>query len=76
MVTATRIPWVRIAAVLYPAVTLLVVMGTANHWLLDAVAGAFLVAAGCTAQYLLTGRRLVDRSPPEPPTHSLSRQPR
>ncbi|MEV0533528.1 phosphatase PAP2 family protein [Kitasatospora sp. NPDC050463] len=60
VVTATRIPWVRLAAVLYPAATLLVVMGTANHWLLDGVAGALLVAAGCLVQYVLTGRRLVD----------------
>ncbi|MDY0811353.1 phosphatase PAP2 family protein [Kitasatospora purpeofusca] len=75
VVTATRIPWVRFAAVLYPAATLLVVMGTANHWLLDAVAGVFLVAAGCLAQYLLTGRRLVDSArhrgrPPAAPTDS------
>ncbi|WP_190214592.1 phosphatase PAP2 family protein [Kitasatospora indigofera] len=63
VVTATRSPWARVAAVLYPAATLLVVLGTANHWLLDGVAGAFLLAAGCLVQYVLTGRRLVDPDP-------------
>ncbi len=38
--------WVRMLAVAYPVVTTLVVVGTANHYLLDAVAGAVVVAAG------------------------------
>ncbi|MET9615786.1 phosphatase PAP2 family protein [Kitasatospora indigofera] len=68
VVTATRSPWARVPAVLYPVATLLVVLGTANHWLLDGVAGAFLLAAGCLVQYVLTGRRLVDPDPaPGPP---------
>ncbi|MEV8595385.1 phosphatase PAP2 family protein [Streptomyces sp. NPDC052012] len=36
----------RIAAVVYPLVTTIVVMGTANHYFLDAVAGAAVMGAG------------------------------
>ena len=36
--------WVMLA---YPAATLIVVMGTANHWILDGVAGVVLVGAAC-----------------------------
>ncbi|MFF4588777.1 phosphatase PAP2 family protein [Streptomyces sp. NPDC001388] len=36
----------RTAAVLYPLLTTIVVMGTANHYFLDAVAGAAVMAAG------------------------------
>ncbi|MFF4097690.1 phosphatase PAP2 family protein [Streptomyces sp. NPDC001834] len=41
-----RHPLVRAAAVAYPLVTTLVVMGTANHYLLDAVAGAAVMGVG------------------------------
>ncbi|MYU22184.1 phosphatase PAP2 family protein [Streptomyces sp. SID8352] len=36
----------RVAGVVYPLVTTIVVMGTANHYLLDAVAGAAVMGAG------------------------------
>jgi hypothetical protein len=36
----------RVAGALYPLVTTIVVMGTANHYLLDAVAGAAAMGAG------------------------------
>ncbi|MYQ44822.1 PAP2 family protein [Streptomyces sp. SID4985] len=36
----------RVCAVAYPLLTALVVMGTANHYLLDAVAGAAVMGAG------------------------------
>ena len=36
--------WVRLLALAYPVVTTLVVVATANHYLLDAVAGAAVVA--------------------------------
>ncbi|MFF2654073.1 phosphatase PAP2 family protein [Streptomyces sp. NPDC058045] len=39
-------PLLRTAAVVYPLVTTIVVMGTANHYLLDAVAGAAVMGAG------------------------------
>jgi hypothetical protein len=41
-----RTPLVRGLGVIYPLGTLLVVMGTANHYLLDAVAGVVVIAAG------------------------------
>jgi PAP2 superfamily len=47
--------WVRIAALMYPLATLTVIVGTANHFILDAVAGALVVALGFGVQYLLSG---------------------
>ncbi|MGV9992922.1 phosphatase PAP2 family protein [Streptomyces sp. NPDC003374] len=41
-----RTRWARAAAVIYPLVTALVVMGTANHYFLDAVAGAAVMGLG------------------------------
>jgi PAP2 superfamily len=40
----TRTTWVRLAAVAYSAGTVLVVIATANHYVLDAVAGAAVIA--------------------------------
>ncbi|NGN70093.1 phosphatase PAP2 family protein [Streptomyces sp. A7024] len=40
---------VRVLALAYPAMTALVVMGTANHYLLDAVAGVAVMGAGYLA---------------------------
>jgi hypothetical protein len=41
-----RSPLARVAAVGYPLITTIVVMGTANHYFLDAVAGAVVMGAG------------------------------
>ncbi|MER0245305.1 phosphatase PAP2 family protein [Streptomyces sp. HSW2009] len=38
--------WAKVAGVAYPLLTLLVVMGTANHYFLDAVAGAAVMGIG------------------------------
>jgi hypothetical protein len=54
--TCARSQWVRVVAVLYPVGTLLVIVGTANHFLLDAVGGAVALALGFGAQWLLSGR--------------------
>ncbi|PJE94104.1 hypothetical protein CUT44_27770 [Streptomyces carminius] len=43
---AGRRGWVRAVAVGYPLLTTVVVMGTANHYLLDAVAGAAVMGLG------------------------------
>ena len=48
--------WVRVLGLLYPVLTLLVIVGTANHFIIDAVAGAAILAAGFGAQWLLSGR--------------------
>ncbi|WP_285536466.1 phosphatase PAP2 family protein [Streptomyces lavendulae] len=56
-----RRPLVRALGLVYPALTTVVVMGTANHYFLDAVAGAAVMGAG-----LMVARRLTARRTPEP----------
>ena len=51
----TRNRWARIAAASYAVGTTIVVVATANHYVLDAVAGAAVIAVGV----LLSGRRWV-----------------
>jgi hypothetical protein len=48
--------WVRTLGVLYPVTTTLVVMATGNHYLLDALAGAVVMAAGAGLMLLLRHR--------------------
>lgn len=48
--------WVRVLAALYPLATLFVIVGTANHYLLDAVGGAVVVGVGFGVERLLSGR--------------------
>ena len=45
IISITQALWLRIGAVLYVVVTTLVVVATANHWLLDAIVGAGITAA-------------------------------
>jgi hypothetical protein len=52
----SRRPWVRVLAVAYPVVTTLVVVATANHYLLDAVAGVAVIAAGAVVAVRLPAR--------------------
>ncbi|MER0246472.1 bifunctional glycosyltransferase 87/phosphatase PAP2 family protein, partial [Streptomyces sp. HSW2009] len=47
--------WMKVLGLLYPVLTTAVIVGTANHYLLDAVGGAAVVAAGFALQYVLTG---------------------
>jgi hypothetical protein len=46
LVTLSTRRWVKVLAVAYPLGTTLVVVATANHYLLDAIAGALVVAVG------------------------------
>jgi PAP2 superfamily protein len=48
--------WVRALGLAYPFGTLFVIVGTANHFILDAVGGAAIVALGFAVQWLLSGR--------------------
>ena len=48
--------WVRVLGALYPCCTLFVIIGTANHFVLDALGGAVTLAAGFGVQRLLSGR--------------------
>ncbi|AZQ71718.1 PAP2 family protein [Streptomyces luteoverticillatus] len=67
-----RTIWTKIAGVAYPLLITLVVMGTANHYLLDAVAGAAVMGAGfllARPALRLAERiraRLVPTAPPVP----------
>jgi PAP2 superfamily len=45
VVTLSRRPWVRALAVLYPITTVLVIFSTANHYVLDAVAGLLITTS-------------------------------
>ncbi|POM24186.1 hypothetical protein BTM25_28130 [Actinomadura rubteroloni] len=44
--------WVRVAALLYPATTLFVILSTANHYVLDAVVGMGLIGASLGLAWL------------------------
>jgi PAP2 superfamily len=46
--------WVRILGALHPVATLMVIVGTANHFIIDAVGGAAVLALGFAVQYLLS----------------------
>ena len=47
--------WVRVLGLLYPVGTLLVIVGTANHFVIDAVGGALVLGVGFAIQWLLSG---------------------
>ena len=55
--------WVRILGLLYPVWTLLVIVGTANHFIIDAVAGLLVFLAGTGIQFLLSGRSAFQPAP-------------
>ena len=48
--------WVRVLGGIYPVATLFVIIGTGNHYLLDAVGGVLALALGFGVQRLLSGR--------------------
>ncbi|MFI1352350.1 phosphatase PAP2 family protein [Streptomyces sp. NPDC020898] len=50
------VPWVRVLGLLYPTVTLLVIVATANHFWLDAVGGMMCLAFGFTVARLWYGK--------------------
>jgi len=47
--------WVRILGLAYPFGTLIVIVGTANHYIIDAVGGAVVVGLAFGIQWLLSG---------------------
>lgn len=59
--------WVRILGLIYPFATLTVILGTANHFLLDGVGGALLLAVGFGLQYLMSGHGAYAPAPGAPP---------
>ncbi len=58
--------WAKIAALAYPAVTLVCVIVTANHYFTDTVAGAGIVAAGYAASAAWSSRRSLRLLTPGP----------
>jgi hypothetical protein len=59
----TRNRWLRVAAACYAAGTTLVVIGTANHYVLDAVAGAVVVAVAVAVTRPRVSRGSAPRQP-------------
>ncbi|QNS06611.1 phosphatase PAP2 family protein [Streptomyces xanthii] len=49
------VPWVRVLGLLYPAVTLVVIVATANHFWLDAVGGMACLAFGYAVAWVWYG---------------------
>ncbi|MFJ6935817.1 bifunctional glycosyltransferase 87/phosphatase PAP2 family protein [Streptomyces sp. NPDC101132] len=61
-----RRPWQQALGLVHPAVTLCAIVSTANHWVLDAVGGAAVVAAGFGLVYVLSGPRGTGPAPAPP----------
>ncbi|MGW0748704.1 bifunctional glycosyltransferase 87/phosphatase PAP2 family protein [Streptomyces sp. NPDC002587] len=49
--------WQKLLGALHPLITVCAIVATANHWVLDAVGGAVVVAAGFGLVYALSGPR-------------------
>ncbi|MFE6762360.1 bifunctional glycosyltransferase 87/phosphatase PAP2 family protein [Streptomyces sp. NPDC057689] len=58
--------WMKALGVLHPLLTVSAIVATANHWVLDAVGGAAVVALGFLIAYALAGPRRL-WVPPEAP---------
>lgn len=71
----TRRWWIRTLAVIYPFFTLMVIMGTANHFFIDAVAGLVVVAIGFGVQWLMSGHPAHEPAPDAPDDRPLFRWP-
>ncbi|MFD8150193.1 phosphatase PAP2 family protein [Streptomyces sp. NPDC059720] len=59
--------WTKALGLLHPLCTLCAIVATGNHWVLDAVGGAVVVAAGFGLTYLLSG--------PRPPVGAATEEP-
>jgi hypothetical protein len=46
VVNVVRRRWIKVMAAGYPVLTVIVILGTSNHFLLDAVGGAIVLAGG------------------------------
>lgn len=56
IVVLAKRKWVKVLGALYPVVTLAVIVGTANHYYLDAVGGLIALGIGFCLARLLNGR--------------------
>lgn len=66
--------WLRILGLVYPVGTLVVIIGSANHFILDAVGGAAIVVLGFGVQYLLSGHGAFV-APTDAPDFGMPEQP-
>nr|WP_203601041.1 bifunctional glycosyltransferase 87/phosphatase PAP2 family protein [Streptomyces sp. SID9727] len=55
--------WMKALGVLHPLFTVSAIVATANHWVLDAVGGAVVVALGFLIAYVLAGPRRLRVAP-------------
>ncbi|MGQ4485606.1 bifunctional glycosyltransferase 87/phosphatase PAP2 family protein [Streptomyces sp. SAS_281] len=55
--------WMKVLGVLHPLFTVSAIVATANHWVLDAVGGAVVVALGFLITYVLAGPRRLRVAP-------------
>lgn len=55
--------WVKVLGILYPFATLMVILCTANHYVLDAVFGLVTLAGGFLVQRILLGRPVFGKLP-------------
>lgn len=62
IVTLARRRWVRFLGALYPLATTFVVLGTANHYVLDALGGVAVLGIAVVAERLLSGRHAYSRA--------------
>jgi hypothetical protein len=60
VVQLSRRTWLRVLAAAYPVATLFVIVGTANHFVLDAVGGVAVLALGFLVNRALSGRGAFD----------------
>ena len=56
LVRVARRTWVRVLGAIYPLTTTFVIVGTANHFVLDAVGGVVVLVLGFVVQWALSGR--------------------
>jgi hypothetical protein len=62
IVTLAERRWVRVLGALYPVCTVFVVLGTGNHFVLDAIGGVLALGIGLAAERLLSGRHAYSRT--------------
>jgi hypothetical protein len=64
LVPALKWAWAKALAAAYPALTLFAIVVTANHFVLDAVAGVVVLGLGCLAGFALAARSERAAGPP------------
>lgn len=67
--------WMKPLGLLHPLFTVCAIVGTGNHWVLDAAGGAFVVSLGFLLTWALAGPRRLVRPDREPVAGSDGRPP-